>query len=256
MPHSEHNRNIPSPRHRAFTLIELLVVIAIIAILAAILFPVFAQAKRAAKTTATLSGTKQLGLGTLMYSNDFDDMAIGATDPNNVTWMQKSYPYVKNINIYWDATDGVNPDERPMTGEFWGWWTWNGTISLNDNATKYWDGTAGQVRNLSSQDDAAKRALISAIRAPGYVPTIGAPVYDVNALFPNYPVRPMDYYRDKLSLASAKHGNFIISSFLDGHAGRTPEKKVMTREPIESSYWTWYLQPEILAFQGDWRSST
>ncbi len=35
--------------NQAFTLIELLVVIAIIAILAAILFPVFAQAKAAAK---------------------------------------------------------------------------------------------------------------------------------------------------------------------------------------------------------------
>jgi prepilin-type N-terminal cleavage/methylation domain-containing protein len=44
---------------RAFTLIELLVVIAIIAILAAILFPVFAQAKEAAKRTQCLSNTKQ-----------------------------------------------------------------------------------------------------------------------------------------------------------------------------------------------------
>ena len=45
---------------KAFTLIELLVVIAIIAILAAILFPVFAQAKEAAKKTACLSNEKQL----------------------------------------------------------------------------------------------------------------------------------------------------------------------------------------------------
>lgn len=58
---------------RAFTLIELLVVIAIIAILAAILFPVFAQAKEAAKTTAGLSNIKQAGLGALMYANDYDD---------------------------------------------------------------------------------------------------------------------------------------------------------------------------------------
>lgn len=39
-------------RPNGFTLIELLVVIAIIAILAAILFPVFARAKDAAKDTA------------------------------------------------------------------------------------------------------------------------------------------------------------------------------------------------------------
>jgi len=58
---------------RAFTLIELLVVIAIIAILAAILFPVFAQAKDAAKQTQCVSNTKQTALAGLMYAGDFDD---------------------------------------------------------------------------------------------------------------------------------------------------------------------------------------
>jgi prepilin-type N-terminal cleavage/methylation domain-containing protein len=59
---------------RAFTLIELLVVIAIIAILAAILFPVFAQAKEAAKKTSSLSNIKQNATGTLIYTGDYDDM--------------------------------------------------------------------------------------------------------------------------------------------------------------------------------------
>ena len=58
---------------RAFTLIELLVVIAIIAILAAILFPVFAQAKSAAKKTQDLSQMKQLGTAVQIYAGDNDD---------------------------------------------------------------------------------------------------------------------------------------------------------------------------------------
>src|SRR5690348_3498076 len=56
-----------------FTLIELLVVIAIIAILAAILFPVFAQAREKARQTACLSNLKQIGLGTMMYAEDYDE---------------------------------------------------------------------------------------------------------------------------------------------------------------------------------------
>ncbi len=58
---------------KGFTLIELLVVIAIIAILAAILFPVFAQAKAAAKKSVSLSNQKQIGLATMMYAGDYDD---------------------------------------------------------------------------------------------------------------------------------------------------------------------------------------
>lgn len=65
-------------RRFGFTLIELLVVIAIIAILAAILFPVFAQAKLAAKKTVSLSNLKQIGLAWTMYGSDYDDYTMPA----------------------------------------------------------------------------------------------------------------------------------------------------------------------------------
>lgn len=80
---------------KAFTLIELLVVIAIIAILAAILFPVFAQAKLAAKKTAGLNQTKQIGLATQIYLSDYDDSLPGyrwsvpnANPPINPTYLK------------------------------------------------------------------------------------------------------------------------------------------------------------------------
>jgi prepilin-type N-terminal cleavage/methylation domain-containing protein/prepilin-type processing-associated H-X9-DG protein len=111
---------------RAFTLIELLVVIAIIAILAAILFPVFAQAKSAAKKASDLSNIKQIGLADIMYAGDYDDVCVPLhTSPaaffvtydwqQDYVWGQLTFPYQKNWQIHHNPADGQANDNQAMT---------------------------------------------------------------------------------------------------------------------------------------------
>src|SRR4051812_40905338 len=111
-------------RKRAFTLIELLVVIAIIAILAAILFPVFARAREAARKTACLSNLKQIGTAVLMYAQDYDEtlcpVASGVCgQPSARGWADLIYPYVRNDKVFDCPTAQVHMRMNPATGTFY-----------------------------------------------------------------------------------------------------------------------------------------
>jgi prepilin-type N-terminal cleavage/methylation domain-containing protein/prepilin-type processing-associated H-X9-DG protein len=150
---------------KAFTLIELLVVIAIIAILAAILFPVFAQAKTAAKKASAVSNAKQLALAELMYSNDYDDMVVpyftgimkvsGSwvyTSPQ-VYWPQSIAPYVQKVTghgaggangtsaqaldtdlsgVYFDPIETFAPETAGTAHGYISSW------GISDDLTNYW----------------------------------------------------------------------------------------------------------------------
>lgn len=109
------------PARHGFTLIELLVVIAIIAILAAILFPVFAQARDAARKAQCQSNLKQIGTAFTMYSQDYDETMpledgkngvfntistmpptarAGSTASRDSVWTNSLQPYVKSWNVF------------------------------------------------------------------------------------------------------------------------------------------------------------
>lgn len=98
---------------RAFTLIELLVVIAIIAILAAILFPVFAKAREAARKTSCNSNLNQIGKASMMYIQDYDEtfhsIWNGQADNLNrdLNWGLAIQPYIKNRQAMRCPSDAV-----------------------------------------------------------------------------------------------------------------------------------------------------
>lgn len=97
-----------SRRYTGFTLIELLVVIAIIAILAAILFPVFAQAREKARAITCISNLKQIGMGVMMYVQDYDEKYPMSQSWHNgvqVAWQGLVNPYIKADKTY-RAADG------------------------------------------------------------------------------------------------------------------------------------------------------
>jgi prepilin-type N-terminal cleavage/methylation domain-containing protein/prepilin-type processing-associated H-X9-DG protein len=91
----------------AFTLIELLVVIAIISILASILFPVFARARENARKAACMSNLKQIGVGVMMYAQDYDETYIsGQTSSPILYWYDLLQPYTKSRQIFVCPTAG------------------------------------------------------------------------------------------------------------------------------------------------------
>lgn len=128
---------MPARTKRGFTLIELLVVIAIIAILAAILFPVFARARKAAMASGCQSNMKQIGKAIKLYLSDWQDtfptnrpysggnrlvlanvaahvpltpagLMTAAGDPvrfqYGITWVEALYSYVEQVTKQEDAS--------------------------------------------------------------------------------------------------------------------------------------------------------
>jgi hypothetical protein len=280
---------------RAFTLIELLVVIAIIAILAAILFPVFAQAKAAAKITSSLSGLKQVALGLQMYSGDYDDMAVPnygwvenpAVDNNvyhyNNTWVGRTFPYVKNQSIYFDKTmPEITDYNRTYLDPYYPYepytytWAWITSFSINvDGYTQFGasnnpctaeaDPVASGMRSLTSFEDPAARLAVTPTRY-GFIQNWSWLRFQWQA---SQPIA--DRYTDTFSWnalvfdARRTYGQKFIGAFADGHAGKYGNEKFVKRyadtpsrnefDGTTADYCVKATQRDLLKFWGAYWSS-
>ena len=157
-----------SPRRfQAFTLIELLVVIAIIAILAAILFPVFARARENARRSSCTSNLKQIGLGLIQYSQDYDEkQPLDQFGPDNdisgfggrYKWMDAAYPYIKSAQIFNCPSDGF------------------GTLGGANRKNSEYKYHPGDSSNGGGYDYGSYSANVAYYDDPGASPPFGHPV--------------------------------------------------------------------------------
>ncbi|CAN5508105.1 hypothetical protein BH11ARM2_BH11ARM2_12490 [soil metagenome] len=162
--------------NKAFTLIELLVVIAIIAILAAILFPVFAQAKLAAKKTVDLSNLKQLGTMMMLYGGDYDDRFPLTSFPSKGnSWPMRCQAYIKSWDMFrspgdasplWPAAGTKPPQpDAPDTDPRWSYrWTSYLLSAYMSGAYTAPDGSVGTFSVHSSLNSPASVVYITLAR--------------------------------------------------------------------------------------------
>jgi len=209
---------------KAFTLIELLVVIAIIAILAAILFPVFAQAKAAAKHTTNLSNVKNIGVATMMYSSDNDDVFLCEYNHDSLNdygeWQYHLQPYMKNREIVYDVNRTqkggdtyIDPSGR-MIGfaPNFGVWHYRGGTGMFDVASNTFQICRAGGSPACDNGKEWKGKSMTSFQAPAqmemFVTTADTPMY-TNAY----------YYQDgQGQLKEPRNGGRSVEVFVDGHA--------------------------------------
>ncbi len=220
-----------SRRKTGFTLIELLAVIAIIAILAAILFPVFARARENARRASCQSNMKQIGLGIMQYTQDYDEMYplnganifnVGGGEAYNRdvnSWRSLIFPYVKSEQLF---TCPSNPDNATSTRD--GGWPAAPSFRKSYNAVL---GTVLSSNNspvslASVQNPATTLAVVEVFNGGA-----GEDASTMAHINPDYTQHHDDHFAGHLSTS--------VYLFSDGHVKSM--RPTQTYNGTTSSYW-------------------
>lgn len=235
-------KKVERPPGRGFTLIELLVVIAIIAILAAILFPVFARARAAARKTSCLSNLKQIASASMMYSQDYDEKLVhymqfdgswDGTTHHRCQWQVLLQAYAKNRQIFICPDREFGGDPNPVTDMIWG------GIGLNIGVADVKLAQVNRPADIIQFTDSARiqTGLYNSVylqnpdNYDGY-----KQVQDLYSGWTRHPVDP-DITADA-AVPMARHSGVCNVAYVDGHAKSIRISSVWLR-PGENTttYW-------------------
>jgi len=209
-------------------------VIAIIAVLTAVLFPVFAQSKAAAKNGSALSNTRQVALGSLMYSADYNDATVlwQYQHPPFTAWGVLLQPYLGSPDVCFDPARKVPWVPIDELGE----WGWDTTISIN--ADTYASGATTGNKTQTSIEHLSQRIAFAVGGDPTkhnwwygweqihWFDSEKSSCPDVNNYKETNPYWAYDYNR-LYQGAKDYHLSNLITTEGDGHAKTYPVGQVM-----------------------------
>jgi prepilin-type N-terminal cleavage/methylation domain-containing protein/prepilin-type processing-associated H-X9-DG protein len=206
-----------------FTLIELLVVIAIISILAAILFPVFARARENARRSACMSNLKQIGLGVMMYVQDYDETYPASSQKNSDTgafvyWPELLEPYTKSTQIFLCPSNAsVSSGAPTYAGQYGANWL---VLAYYNNAPVKMAAVAAPSATYLAMDYG--NYYISANTPPAstsgffYLPGIGSLKGLTSSACPTSST-PASYDKVRNDCMNGRHFGGVNMTFADGH---------------------------------------
>jgi len=240
-------------KRRGFTLIELLVVISIISLLAAILFPVFARARENARKASCLSNIRQIGLGMMQYSQDYDErlprMSIcggpmlesGVASPSSTAsactepdqrvhlWMHVIYPYVKSAGVFNCPSASITDYSQPFDGSY------EQMINYGYNFYLNMDDSGNQVgRNLASIPQAGNTVMIAESSNYRTDPDSKCIPGHINTTFPE-----LDWCTTTGANTGdaplARHFDRTNVAYVDGHAKSVLRRSIVTNKIYSGS---------------------